>query len=244
MRLYGGKGVYGKKISQFILSYLLEKNIDLTKVIYIEPFCGALGVLRYISPCVKKSYANDISKNLIMLWKQVQKGNFKNPHIDQEKWKVLKNDKKCSAEKAFAGYGCSFGGVWFNGYICDNGNNDMTYNTLIKMEPNIQNCIFTSLDYLEFLKKVISNTNNFYVIYMDPPYKNTCVIPYDNFGSFDNNQFWDTVRFYSKFKNVIVIVSELSAPKDITEIFRFKRRSGMGNTTSNNQLTEKLYSSI
>jgi len=239
MRYFGGKGVHGKKLAQFILNYLVEKGIDLSKVTYIEPFCGALGVFRYIVPNVKKAYANDISKDLIMLWKQVQKGQFKNPKIDQIAWKKLKYDTKSSAERAFAGHGCSFGGVWFNGYICDNGNNDMTYNTLVKIEPLIRDVIFTNLDYNDFLKKVIkADSSRIYVIYMDPPYKGTCVSPFE---SFDNNQFWNTVREYSKFKNVIVIVSELTAPRDMKEVFNFSRRSGMSNTTDKIELKEKLF---
>ena len=239
MRYYGGKGVHGKKIAQFILDYLAEKNVDVSTVIYVEPFCGALGVFRYIVPLVKKSYANDISKDLILLWKQVQKGTFVDPHIDQQKWKQLKYETKPSAERAFAGFGCSFGGVWFNGYICNSS--DMTYNTITKIEPLIKDTVFTSLDYVEFLKKVINNPKKTYVIYMDPPYKGTCVNPYDD-GKFDNNQLWNTVREYSKFKNVIVIVSELSAPKDFKKIFSFERRSGMHNASSKTQIKEKLYS--
>jgi DNA adenine methylase len=238
MRYFGGKSVYGKKIAHFILNYLIERGIDLNTTVYIEPFCGALGVFKYIVPYVKKSYANDISKDLILLWKQVQKEMFKNPHINQTTWSKLKYETKPSAERAFAGFGCSFGGVWFNGYICDNGNNDMTYNTLVKIAPLIKNTIFTNFDYEKILNKVLHDSKKTYVIYMDPPYRGTCNLPW---GEFDSTQFWNIVRKLSKIKNVIVIVSEVSAPSDFKCIYRFKRRNGMHNTTDKTEIEEKLY---
>jgi DNA adenine methylase len=240
MRYYGGKGVHGKKIAHFLMSYLIDEiGIDLSKVIYAEPFCGALGVFRYICPHVKKTIANDLSKDLILLWKSVQQSNYKNPHIDEIKWRKLKAETKPSADRAFAGFGCSFGGVWFNGYICDHGNNDMTYHTLVKMQDIIEDTTFVSVDYKTFLKKIIKDPKQIYVIYMDPPYKNTCTIPYTS--SFDSSEFWDTVRVYSKLKNVIIVTSELSAPKDFKEIFNFQRRSGMSNTSNITSFKEKLF---
>ncbi len=185
MRYFGGKGVHGKKISEAILKYY-EITED---TVYIEPFCGALGVFRYIAPLCKKSYANDICKDIILLWNSVKNKTFKNPKIDNEKWKSLKTEKP-SPDRAFAGFGCSFGGVWFNGYISEAANNDMQYSS---------------------------------------------------FEKFDSELFWEVARKLGKQSNITVIISEFSAPKDFKIIHSFKRRSGMHNTSSNNQLVENLY---
>lgn len=237
MRYYGGKGIHGKKISQILINYVKLKGFDISNITYLEPFCGALGVFRHIAPLVKKSYANDNSKDLIMLWKMVSTNKFKNPNIDHQRWTYLKHQTKSSAERAFAGFGCSFGGTWFNGYIPNS--NDSTYNTLNRISDNIKNSKFSCLDYVDFLKKVI-DTKETYLIYLDPPYKNTCNNPYINY-SFNHDQFWKIVKLLSREKNILVVVSELNAPPKVIELSSFKRRSGMHNTSSMVTYTEKLY---
>lgn len=249
MRYYGGKGVHGKKISITILHYLKSKNINTDELIYLEPFSGALGVFRYIAPLCKKSYANDYCKDLIMLWKEVQKGTFKNPKINEKKWRKLKYSTNRSPEKAFAGFGCSFGGVWFNGYIKDIKNNDMQYNTLIKMNPKIQKSIFSSQDYKTFLKQKIK-PNKKYLIYLDPPYQKTCTIPWTEKNgikpvknnSFNSDEFWKIVKYLGKNPNITVLISETYAPKEFKVIKKFKRESGMHNITTNKKtIYEKIY---
>jgi DNA adenine methylase len=239
MRYYGGKGIHGKRISNIITEYLIKNGEDPSSMIYLEPFCGALGVMRHMRVKFKKCYANDICKDLIQLWKSIQKGTFKNPKITEKKWKELKygNSKKPSDIRAFAGFGCSFGGVWFNGYIKDNGNNDMQYSSLIRLD--LDGIIFSSVDYKKFLKSKIEKANDRILVYLDPPYKNTCNVPWKE--GFDSKEFWEIVRMLSKIPQIVVIISELSAPKDFKAIHTFQRRSGMHNATSKKQLLEKLY---
>ncbi len=242
MRYYGGKGVHGKKISGIILNYISDKELVPEDLIYIEPFCGALGVFRYISPLCKRSYANDLCKDIILLWKQVQKGKFSNPKITEQKWQQLKNSKS-SAERAFAGFGCSFGGVWFNGYIKDPGNNNMQYSSLIRQREALGRARFSNLDYLKFLQKQLDTKQQF-LIYLDPPYKGTESHPWQrqSIDKFDSDLFWEVVKKLGEMPNVTVIVSEFSAPKSFKTIHSFKRRSGMHNTSNKRQLIEKLFS--
>ena len=242
MRYYCGKSIHGKKITDKIISTLINKGIDCSKVVYVEPFCGCLGVFRHICPIVKKSYANDLSLDLILLWKKVQEGTLRNPHIDKEKWLRLKTDTKSSAERAFAGFGCSFSGVWFNGYIADDGNNDMTYNSLVKHKDILAKTKFYSMDYRDFLRKVIKNPDTHYVVYLDPPYEETySVIDGKISTEFDSDQFWDLARKYSKMKNVTLFISEFQAPRDFKEIWSLVRTSGMHNTSTTRTYKEKLW---
>ena len=261
MRYYGGKGIHGKKISKIILNHIHNKNIDLKNSIYIEPFCGALGVLRHIAPMCKKVYANDISKDLIMLWNCVKNNKFKNPNINEKKWRLLKESKKSSPEKAFAGFGCSFGGVWFNGYIADHNNNNMQYNSLIKQIDNIKNVTFTNKNYIDFINLILQqsrlqqsrlqqsrltnhkNDINHIIIYMDPPYNNTNSDPWQdqNINKFDSVIFWKIVKELKKFPNITVIISEFNAPKFMKTLYKFERRSGMHNTNNKSTYIEKLY---
>jgi site-specific DNA-adenine methylase len=72
----------------------LELIGDCSDVIYLEPFCGALGVLRHVSRHFKKCYANDSCRDLIMLLKEIKKGKFQNPKITKDKWLRYKYTSK------------------------------------------------------------------------------------------------------------------------------------------------------
>jgi len=227
--------VVGKQLSAVILDFVGDDP----DAIYIEPFVGACGILRYMSPHFKKCYANDICTDLVMLLKLVKGGKLVNPKITREKWTTYKYSKRASAERAFAGFGCSFGGVFFNGYINDPSNNDMTYSSLIRLAPKLQTTKFSNKSYDVFLKEFAFDPKKQYVIYFDPPYKNTSCQPWPKF---DTDKFWTIVRKFGKMKNVKVVVSEVSAPPDIKCIFKLKRRNGMHNITSDKiVIEEKLY---
>ncbi len=224
----------GKRLSEIILK-LIETDSD---TIYIEPFCGACGLFKYMSPNFKKCYANDLCKDLIMLLKEVKSGKFKNPKITREKWLEYKYTDKSSSDRAFAGFGCSYSGIFFNGYINDPSNNDMEYSSLLKLAPKLKNCKFFNQNYIDFLEKFPFESDKKYVIYMDPPYKDTSC----PWGKFDSVQFWNICRKLGKNKNMKIIISETSAPSDIKCVYKFKRRNGMHNITTNKIIIEeKLY---
>lgn len=197
------------------------------------------GVLRYMEKHFAKCYANDLCKDLIMLLKLVKTGKFQNPEMTKEKWLMYKYSKKSSAERAFAGFGCSYSGVFFNGYISDESNNDMTYSSLVRLSPKIQNTTFYCKNYTTFLKEIKFDTNKKYVVYLDPPYKNTSCQPWPDFNS---EEFWNIVRDLGRMKNVKVLISEVSAPKDFKCIFKINRRNGLHNITSDKTIIEeKIY---
>jgi DNA adenine methylase len=242
IRYLGGKAVVGKRISEIIFNLLDPKDHDpdnLKNTIYIEPFCGACGLMRYMSKHFLKCYANDICKDVIMLLKAVKGNTFENPKITKEKWLQLKYTNKSSAERAFAGFGCSFGGVFFNGYINNSDNNDMEYSSLMRITDKLQNIKFSNMDYITFIKSFKFESTKKYVIYLDPPYKNTSCQPWPEF---DSIQFWNIVRKLGKMKNIKIFISEVSAPNDLKCIYKFKRTNGMHNITSSKTIIEeKLY---
>lgn len=195
--------------------------------------------MRYIIDYFEKCYANDICKDLIMLHKLVKNNEFKNPKITKEKWMEYKFSTKSSAERAFAGFGCSFGGSFFNGYINDPTNNDMTYSSLMRIAPKIQNVVFTNKNYIDFLQNFKFDPKKKYVIYLDPPYRNTSCQPWPEF---DSNKFWNITRKLGSKKNITILVSEVSAPPDFKCIYKLNRRNGMHNiTTDKINIQESLY---
>jgi len=240
MKYYGGKSRQGKEISD-ILKEIIEHDVDLKG--YIEPFCGALGVMRHMEETGLPLYAYDACPDLILLWKKVQNNKFKKPTMTESKWRKLKYSKVPSALRAFAGFACSFGGIFFNGYA-DNSSGDRNfcdegYKSIKKIQPHIKNVNFKYQDYKKCEKQISKGS---YIIYCDPPYKDTdCT-----FGSsheFNSNEFFNTLRKWSSMGNIIIL-SEFSAPKDFKCIWTKKRKSsirGKNNYADNKQMTEKLY---
>ena len=106
MKYYGGKVRTGNEISQ-ILKQITEK----CKIKgYIEPFCGANGVMRHMTDSYYKCYGFDACEDLVMLWNAIQNNEFRRSVMTEEKWLSLKNSNKPSALRGYAGFGCSFNG--------------------------------------------------------------------------------------------------------------------------------------
>jgi site-specific DNA-adenine methylase len=227
MRYTGSKNRSGQEIAEILQEYIKKYKLKG----YIEPFAGSLGVLKHMTgksgpnnnpiPC----YAFDGCQDMIMLWSAVKSGRFKNPNIDEEEWTKLKYSKRSSAKKAFAGFGLSFGGQWFQGYAPKYAKdqtgqstdavkyyNDMTYNSLIKTKPLIQDVTFEHRDYKDHPKMIEKGG---FLIYCDPPYATSSHIK--RFGStfdYDPEEFWSVAKKWTSYGNV-VIVSETTASKTV-----------------------------
>lgn len=232
MRYYGGKSRIGKEISKIIIKLLKDFNIK----IYIEPFCGALGVLHHIGEYQLSTkdidiniYASDINKDLIMLWKEVQK-EVPYYNITKNRWIQLKNSKSHSAERAFAGFGCSYRGQWFSGFIQDYDKkyncSDVTYKSLVKIQSKIKLVEFKYSDYRGIFKKLLKNKESSVLVYCDIPYEGTENKFNQNYDNFDYIEFWNYVKKLAH-KGIIILVSSYSAPPDFTCIFSKKINNGI-----------------
>ena len=224
MKYLGGKQRLGKHLAPY-LHEIWEKNDKLEG--YMEPFCGSLGVLSNMTDLdSKKIYANDYHPDLIEMWKEVQAGTFVYPNaISEEEYLEAKQLKSPSARKAFVGFGMSFGGRYFGAYSQKylNGKNEdfckEMVNSLKRTAPKIQNVRFTNKDYRKLKPKNM-------LVYCDPPYAyNKYPIKYrrdvKKYDEFDNQEFWNVVRDWSK--NNLVVVSETTAPEDLVEVWNQKR---------------------
>jgi len=237
MRYLGGKKKIGKEIASKLLEVAPPDKVDG----YIEPFCGALGVMVHM---VDKGYktckAYDSCKDLILLWKALKADKFKFPKsVSERTWLRYKNDKTPSAMRAFIGFGCSFGGAWYTGYAqkyCKNARyhtpvlNEST-RTCKKMVPQIKK--INTIGCKDYKQHHFKNC----LIYCDPPYHKTS--KYNAVNSFDHDEFWNTARKWSK--NNIVIVSEYTAPKDFKCIWQKKRIESASPTNFRTSKIEKLF---
>jgi len=238
MRYHGGKCRLGPDIAE-----LLKKITNGYKIKgYWEPFCGALGVMNYMTDDYYKCYASDACQDLIMLWTSVQKGTFKNPNITEERWRKLKNSKP-SPERAFAAFGCSYGGRWFSTYA-DNYITDSrrsfaitSFEKIEKMKPKLTKVNFLFRNYKNHIKPI---ENGGFLIYCDPPYENSVNNFFGISYPFDSKEFWDTARLWSSWGN-IVIVSNKTAPSDFKCIYSKKIKCSANNNVNNSYYSDKLF---
>lgn len=247
MRYYGGKQKIGHKITDIIKNYLdhlwknknENENEKLKMFKYLEPFCGSLGTFKHLCPHFTKCYAYDLNKDLILMWSAIKNGTFKNPKINEKKYYKLKYQTEHSADRAFAGFGLSFNGAWFGSYTHEDS--DKLYTNLMTYKDLIQNTIFKNVDYRRCDKQVSSGS---YVIYCDPPYKNTSHA-YNSNESFNSEEFWSVMKRWRDEYYNIVFVSEFSAPKGWKCIATIARKqkfnSGKHSNVKNDFYYEKIY---
>jgi DNA adenine methylase len=218
MKYVGAKHQVGLEISKFLHREIPPDKVDG----YLEPFCGSLGVFKQmIQYDYKKYIGSDIQPDIIQLWKELQADKLKLPkNISEKKWHQLKKTPSPNALKAVAGFGMSFGGDFFSGYIQRYaGNSGRNFysevkNSLQKMKKIIQksNIKFLNKSYKYFHPKNM-------LIYCDPPYAQTTGY---STGEFNHKEFWETMRKWSK--NNYVFISEESAPSDFKFVWKKGKR--------------------
>jgi DNA adenine methylase len=234
MKYLGAKHLIGNEISSFLYNIVSQDIVDG----YFEPFCGSLGVFKQMVKYNYKKYiASDLQPDIILMWEKLQNNELKLPKtFNEEMWKQLKNSESPNAMRAVAGFGMSFGGKFFSGYIqkyAKNSNRDFYKefkNSLNKIQKIIQepNINFYNKSYHSW------NPSNM-LIYCDPPYKDT--VGYQT-GDFDHSKFWETMREWSK--NNYVFISEETAPKDFIVVWK-KNKHRTLNSNNRSFKIEKLY---
>ena len=183
----------------------------------MEPFCGSCSV---VGAMTGPRIAHDINPHLIALWQAVQAGLFNYPEAVSEKIYRECRSRKAQAEPdpllAFIGFGCSFGGKWFGGFA--RGKDDgrikdycrIAADSLCRKAVNLRGVEFFCKDYRSLIPRGC-------LIYCDPPYRGTT--KYQFSGSFNSDEFWETMRRWSADNTVVV--SEFAAPADFQQIAEF-----------------------
>lgn len=250
---HGGKQRIGKEIANIIYKKSVEisKKRKLKIKGYCEPFCGMLGVYQHIPELFSSSRdspglastikykANDINKSIISMWKKVQTGwKPKVRKITSEKFRLLKNNGKILAEKGFIGHVYSYRGIYFGAYFPHRMSKiEKSAKKIVKIGNKIKNVKFSSGSYEKYSK--LKN----YIIYCDPPYKNTPQRYYSGLDSvilnFDYQKFEDWCKKMSK--NNIIFISEYTKPKNTKLIWSSRPYRSKPNSLKYNRSKEKLY---
>ena len=229
MRYMGGKSRIAKPISEII-----NNNAGADKT-FVSLFCGAVNVESKVKG-FDRIICNDNHEYLVALLQAVQQGYIPPDNISEEQYKHIRNNKDKYPKElvGFVGFGCSFGGRWFEGYARGKNRNyclDAKNSLLRKME---------TLNEAEFICSDYRNVDipQGSVIYADPPYANTTKY---STGEFNSNEFWEYMRKLAKAGNTVYI-SEQTAPEDFICVWEKPLRRTLDVNKENNFIiTERLY---
>lgn len=231
----GGKKIYGKQIAEII-----NEEIEYTgKNTYLEPFMGMCGVAQHI--IAKNIKLCDFNPNIICFWEHILFKNWKTPSkISKKQFEYWKNYTGLHPTKTYVGFASSYGASWYTGFtdIKQKANKESVKKTL----QNIQHKNITILKPRSYQKHKPKN----YVIYCDPPYRNTLQYKINNkVDHFDHDLFWKTMVEWGK--NNTVFISERSYPptkykKYFKLVWKKTNKSGVGFSSGwNNDRTKSDY---
>jgi|WetSurMetagenome_2_1015567.scaffolds.fasta_scaffold04314_3 DNA adenine methylase len=220
----GGKNRTRKQIAKYL------KTIRKPYQTYFEPFCGGAWVLQEMAG---KRIASDGCFPLIAMYKDLQNGWEPPETLTEDEYQELKklDDPYCGM-KAFAGFGCSHSGKYFNGYARSGSRNycSNAKNSLLKQLPLIADVQFLYGEYNSHIPVDM-------LVYCDPPYKGTT--QYGYFETFDHEKFWDKIREWSKYNTVIV--SEYNAPNDFECVLSLTTKTDMRVAGNKEIRVERLF---
>ena len=249
---HGGKQRIGKRIAQKMVDISSEMYHD-RKIAnikgYCEPFCGMLGVYRYVPAFFEEEgfenlryLAGDTNGSVIAMWKkatsEARKGKvWEAPApVSEKEYNRMKKDTRDTADKGFVGHQYSFGGQYFHGYGPKYGKTLSAYDSAAKRVNDIAD----ELNDVKFFKghyEQFSDLKQF-VIYCDPPYVNTeCC--YGRESAFNNDDFWHWVQDMAKHN--IVFVSNYNAPKGTEVVFTSEHSLTGFKSAKKRRRAERLY---
>lgn len=231
MKYMGSKSRIAKDIVLIIQGYIDKGDTD----VYVEPFVGGANVIDKIECDIRIGV--DCNPYLIELFRYVQRGGMLPNKISREEYVNVREHKEQYEPwlVGCVGYLASYNGKFFGGYSgrvltkigMVRDYYDESKRNLLRQAKKIKS--------VEFIKDDYRNLKcNGCVIYCDPPYAGTT----GYVDSFDNEEFWNVVREWSK--NNIVLVSEQVAPPDFKVVWQ-KDIVRTQDNQSRKIITEKLF---
>jgi len=194
----GGKSRIAKRVAASV------NEIRRGRLVW-EPFCGGLSVSVALGGRV---LCTDAHPALIALYQAVAAGWDPPATLTEDEYRAARTLPDSDPRKAFAGFGCSFGGKWFGGYARANESHPKGYAEISRRrilsnvgELVTRGCEFACLDFLAVEPHPIDA-----LIYCDPPYAGTTGYAM----TFDVERFRDRVAAWSAFTDVVV--SEYAMP--------------------------------
>jgi len=235
MQYMGSKNRLSKELAPIIQSYINEDTKG-----YLESFVGGANMIDKIIHHNKIGL--DINKYLIALLRYSQQNELPIT-ISEEEHKNVRNNKDDYDDwyVGLVGFCGSFGAKWFEGFARGNDLRNRpkeAINNIKKQSKskNFKDIKFRCMNFLDIPKDKIKD----YVIYCDPPYKNTT--KYKGNG-FPYEEFYKWC--IEMAKDNIVLISEYTMPDDKFKcIWQKEHFTSMGsgvNKNNNRKKIEKLF---
>jgi len=195
----GGKTRIAKDIAQIINAARGDGQL------FWDPFCGALSVSVRLA-AHGPGIVSDACAPLISMYRSILGGWDPPRTLSEDEHKAARDLPDTDPIKAFAGFGCSFGGRWFGSYARSGGRNfaESCRNTLLRDVPKIRDCWIDCMSFFDVEPRSLP-----LVIYCDPPYAGTA--GYDAVGPFNHWRFWRVCQAWESH-GVPVFVSEIACP--------------------------------
>lgn len=205
MRYIGGKSKLAKPINAEIRARMAGCHT------YLEPFMGGGATAALNAPMFERAYAGDVSKDLILMWQAVKDGWLPSGGLTEDEYQALRRAEP-SAQRGFAGFGCSFGGKWFGGrarggYNANGSPRDHSAESaraVARLAPGIK-----ALDEIRLCDYRDWSPGQGWLVYADPPYHGTQ--GYGAAGMFISSDFWSVMNDWVD-RGAVVLVSEYTAP--------------------------------
>ena len=204
MQYSGGKSRIAIPIAEIINNRIQKSGGG-----FVSLFCGACSVEKLIDAPYR--ICNDKHPYLIELWRALQRGWIPPEEVDEALYREVRDNKDIDmALTGFVGFGCSFGGKWFEGYARNKRGDNYAARaskSLLRDVALLKDAEFVCGDY-----RALTIPEGA-VVYADPPYAGTT-----GYGErFDSDAFWDFVRGLSKTH--AVYISEENAPDDFEAVW-------------------------
>lgn len=254
MKWMGGKSKQAGWLSKEFVKHGLREGS-----VYVEPFVGAASVAARVAKDItpKSMILNDANKCLKPFWESIIFDEVmwypsdslitKEAYLSVTSNPKLHTPREVLFVRAVMSYGGRWGGSFVGTKVLTNPRALKTYGAVPANEAERVKFYRSTQKKREALRMCPSvevydrsydelGIPNGAFVYCDPPYANTTGYPH--IGDFDHAAFWDWVRDLSE--RCTVLVSELTAPKDITCVSSRSAASTL-NVNKKNARTERLF---
>lgn len=199
-----------------------------------DAFCGSLAISCALSG---PGMVSDTSAPLIALYQAIDAGWDPPATLTKEEWQAAKALPDSNPLKGFAGFGCSFRGLYFSGYAggyvgpVSNPGAQAARQVLTRDVRKLaaRGCCFKQIDFLSV------EPEPGLLLYLDPPYRNTSA--YAGTAPFDHDRFYGRVEAWARYGPVYVSEYDFPLGRVVWERSRaVKLKAGTGA-----RAVEKLY---
>lgn len=223
MQYLGGKSRIAKRLAEVVNAIRGPRP-------FWEPFCGGLSMSVALGG---RGIVSDAHPALISLYQAVMAGWDPPESLSEEEYRSARALHDGDPRKAFAGFGCSFGGKWFGGYARSTGRDfaSSCRRVLLEQIDDIRSrgCAIQQINFLS-----IEPHPTDLVLYLDPPYRGTTGYSLQ----FDHEVFYRRVSGWAR--HTTVFVSESAMPWGRVAM-EFKHSMSVAGGHQPDARTERLY---